>query len=157
MSPKVVGAALAVAAAVTVYALWPKGPSDPEAQVRQLVAQCVAAAEEKKMGVIADAIADDFRGPEGADKQMVKAIIAGQILRNSETIAVFNPTLDVSIKSPTAAEMSGRFLFARAKAKSVEALPPGAVASAYVIEATLEKRESDWQFVRASYRRIDWP
>ena len=157
MTRRAVGLVAGALAAALVFWLWPRGPKDPEAQIRKLVAEVVAGAEARDVGPLADAMADGFKGPNGASKQEVKQIVAFQVLRNQETVAVFNPSLDVTLRGQEDAEIEGTFLFARTKAKSAEELQPGTVASAYKISATLEKQGGEWRFVSAAYAPISWP
>ncbi len=157
MRLRAVGLVLAAVAAALVFWLWPRGPKDPEAQVRALVAKIVAGAEARDVGPLSDAMAESFRGPQGATKQEVKQIVAFQVLRNQETVAVFNPSLTVTLRGNEDADLEGLFLFARTKAKSAEELQPGTVASAYTINATLMKVDGEWQFISATYAPASWP
>lgn len=149
---KLIGVALAALTALGVLWLWPKKPKDAESEIRQLVAACVAGAEKKDMGAISDALAEDFKGPQGTDLQDVKRIIAYQVLRDRETVAIFNPSLDVTVRGNDDADFSGVFLFARSKE-----LKPETVGSAYKIDATLERRSGDWKIISARYHQISWP
>jgi hypothetical protein len=149
---RVVGLVLAGAAAALVLWLWPRGPKDPEAQVRKLVAEIVAGVEKRDLGPLSDALSPHFRGPGGADAQEVKQVVTFHALRDRETVAVFNPSLDVTIKSPDDAEFSGTFIFTRSKE-----LTPETVASAYKVEASLTRESSDWKIVSATYQQISWP
>lgn len=157
MSRRALGLVLGAAAAALVFWLWPRGPKDPEAEIRKLIAGIVAGAEGRDVGPLADAMADDFRGPQGATKQEVKQIVAFQVLRNQENVAIFNPSLEVKLNGPELAEIEGTFLFARTKAKSAAELQPEMVASAYRITASLDKRDGEWKFTRASYAPVSWP
>lgn len=142
----------ALAGALTLW-LWPRAAISDEEQIRALVAECVKGAEDKDLSPITEAMADDFAGPSGASRDDVKRLIAYQVLRDKQSVAVFNPTLSVTITDDAAAEMSGKFVFARAKAKSFDQLPEGAVVDAYEIDAKLVKREGKWRFKSASYKQ----
>ena len=139
-----------LAAALTLW-LWPRAQVSEEDQIRALVAGCVKGAEDKQLGPISDAMADDFKGPSGSSRDDVKRLIAYQVLRDKESVAVFNPTLSVTVTGPTTAEVTGKFVFARVKAKSFDQLPDGAVVSSYDIQAKLSKRDGKWRFSSASY------
>lgn len=157
MSRRALGLVLGAAAAALVFWLWPRGPKDPEAQIRKLIAEVVAGAEARDVGPLSDAMAESFRGPQGAKKQEVKQIVAFQVLRNQENVAIFNPSLEVKLLGPESAEIEGTFLFARSKAKSAAELQPEMVASAYRITATLDKQDGEWKFVSATYQPVSWP
>ncbi|MBK7861681.1 MAG: hypothetical protein IPJ65_24305 [Archangiaceae bacterium] len=157
MSRRALGAVLAGITFALVLWLWPRGPKDPEGQIRALVGRVVAGAEARDVGPLDSAMADDFKGPEGASRQEVKQIVAFQVLRNQETVAIFNPSLEVKVNGPEYAEVEGTFVFARTKARSAAELQSGSVAAAYRIEAKLEKRGSQWQFVSATYAPVSWP
>ena len=157
MNARRLGLVLAAAAAALVLWLWPRGPKNPEAEVRQIIGDIVAGAERREIGALADAMADDFRGPQGATKAEVKQIVAYQVLRNQETVAIFNPSLEVKLRGTESADIEGTFLFARSKAKSATELDPSMVASAYRITATLDKRGGEWKFISATYAPVSWP
>ena len=143
---------LAGAAFALVLGLWPRGPKDPEAQVRKLVAEIVAGVEGRDLGPLSDSIATTFKGPQNTGKQEVKQLIAFQVLRNAETVAVFNPSLDVTVRSNDDADISGTFIFTRSKE-----LKPETVAAAYQVDASLERQGGEWRFISASYKQISWP
>lgn len=144
----------ALAAFGLVLALWPRGETTPEDELRALVAECVEAANRKDPSGITVHLAEDFRGQQGARKQDVKQVLVVQLLRGDQ-VAVLNPRLDVTVESPTRGAIDGTFVFARVPAKTAEELPQGSVAAIYRIEAKLERRDEGWTFVEASYRRVD--
>lgn len=143
---RLVGALLALAVGFAVLKLWPRAAQTPEDEIRALVARCVEAAERKDVAGFAEALTDDFRGPSGASKQEVKQLLLGQLMRSPEQVAVLTQDLEVTVDSAITARLKGTFVFARG---------PGGVASAsvsrYQIDAKLEKRGDDWQFVSASW------
>lgn len=146
----IAGVTAAIFAALTFF-FWPKAKVSEEDQIRALIAGCVKAAEDKDLAPIADAMADDFRGPNNAHKEDVKMIIGYQVLRNRETVAVFNPKLSVTVTGPDTAETSGKFIFARVKAKSADDVPADGVISSYEIEGELKKKDGKWKFTTARY------
>ncbi len=144
---RLLGAVLALGVGLGVLLLWPKGEKTPEAEVRALVARSIEAAEKRDAATIGEAFAEDFKGPGGASKQEVKGVVLGHILRNPNPLVVLNPSLEVTVESPTRAAFKGVFIFARG--------PGGALgdgASQYEIEARLEKRDDDWLLVSAEWR-----
>jgi hypothetical protein len=144
--------AAGLAAALTLW-LWPRPKLSAEDQIRALVAACVRAAETKELSEISEAMAEDFIGPGNASRDEVKRLIAFQVLRDKESVAVFNPSLSVTVTGPDTGELAGKFVFARAKAKTFEQLPAGAVVSAYEITAKLALRAGRWRFISATYQQ----
>lgn len=145
----IVGGVVAALALVGFAVLRPKKRSDEEL-IRALVADCVVAAEKRDLGTIADAMADDFHGPAGSSKQEVKQILLGHLFRNQSGLVVFNPSLDVTVTGPNAS-FTGVFVFARGK--DVNWQEPGDGVTRYDIEGTLERRDGDWKFTTAEWKR----
>ena len=151
MNARVLGVILALAAGARVLIFWPKKPLDDEGQIRALFSQCVQAAQDRKLDVIADAMAPEFKA-HGASKDEVRQMLGFQLLRDKETVAVFNPTLDVTLEPPKAS-VSSELIFARAKATSPAELAPQSVVASYHLDAKLEKRDGKWLFVSAEYKQ----
>ncbi|MBE2248194.1 MAG: hypothetical protein IAE78_01515 [Myxococcus sp.] len=139
-----------VAALVAAALLWPRKQPSPEAQVRAVIASMVAAAEKKDLGALADAIADDFRGPSASSKQEVKQVLLGHLFRNQNAVVVFNPALEVRVTGDNAS-FNGVFVFARGK--DVNWQEGGEGVSRYDIEGTLERRSGDWLVTSAEWKR----
>ncbi|GEM_PF-1818715 len=153
LSARTVAIATAAIAVLLTLWLWPKPALTDEDQIRALVASCVRAAEDKDVSVIADAMTDGFQGPSGAGRDEVKRLIAFQVLRDKESVAVFNPSLTVDLTGPDTASVRGKFVFARAKAESFNQLPEGSVVNAYEIGAGLKKVDGKWRFASATYQQ----
>jgi len=142
----------AVVFVLVTWRLWPRGALSPEEEIRALVARCVVAAEDRELGVITEAMAPRFSGPQGASRDEVKGLLLGLLMRNREIVGVFNPSLEVTVDAPDRAHLSGKFVFARVKAKSIDGVPEGGVLSSYRIDAALEKADGHWLFVKADAR-----
>lgn len=155
MPSRPVAIVLALIAAGAVLFFWPRGPKNPEDQIRKLVAECVADANNKDVSSITDRIDDRFVGPNTASKQEVRQILAYQLLRQQEVAVILNPTLSVTITSPTQASMTGYFVFGRTKVKTAEELTQGAVAAVYKIDADLENKDGKWWFTAAQYQKVN--
>lgn len=153
LSARTIALAVAAIAVLLTLVLWPKAALTDEDQIRALVASCVRAAEDKELSVITDAMTDDFAGPSGAGRDDVKRLIAFQVLRDKESVAVFNPSLTVDVTGPDTATVLGKFVFARSKAKSFDQLPEGSVVNAYEITAGLKKLDGKWRFSTATYKQ----
>lgn len=147
---------LALVAAGAVLYLWPRGPKNPEDQIRKLVAECVEAANKKDISSIMDHVAEEFVGPQASRKQEVKQILAMQLLRNQEVAVILNPTLSVTLKSNDAGSMVGYFVFARTMVANADDLnKQTGVAAVYKIDADLERRDGKWIFTGAQYQRVN--
>lgn len=156
MPSRPVALVLALAAAGAVLYLWPRGPKNPEDQVRALVAECVAAANDKDVSGIMDHAVEEFVGPQASRKQDVKQILAMQLLRNQEVAVILNPTLSVELKSPDAAAIVGYFVFGRTRVATADELnPQTGVAAVYKIDAEVERRDGKWMFTSAQYQRVN--
>ena len=145
-----IGVALLAGAGVLFF--WPRQVLGPEAEIRALFGRFVKAAEDRKLGVIADAMAPGFKA-RGAGKDEVKQMLAYQLLRDRETVAVLNPSLTVELKSDSQATLAAELLFARQKGAGPETVAPESVVAAYHLDATLERTEEGWRFVSADYRQ----
>jgi hypothetical protein len=147
---------IALVAAGAVLYFWPKKAKTPEDEIRALIAQCVADANERAVSDIMEHVAEEFIGPQMARKQDVKQMLAYQLLRQQQDVAVIlNPTLNVTVKSDTSAQVTGFFVFGRTKVKTAEELSQSAVAAVYKIESDLERRDGRWVFIGAQYQRVN--
>jgi hypothetical protein len=148
---RLVGSLLAIAVGAAVFFLWPRPRPSPEDEVRALVARAVEAAQQRDAAGVTAALADDFRGPQGATKQDVKQLVLGQLVRNQSPLVVLNPVLDVTVTSPGAASFEGTFILARGPVTDWQ--QPGDGASRYDISATLERRGGAWVITSATWSR----
>jgi hypothetical protein len=155
VSNRALALAVAVIAAGAVLYLWPRGPKDPEAQIRALVAECVDDANKKDVAAISERVDERFVGPQGMGKNEVKQLLAFQLLRQQEVAVILNPTLSVEVKSPESATMVGFFVFGRTKVKTAEELSQNAVAAVYKITASLERKDGRWWFTGAQYQAVN--
>lgn len=143
-SRNLLGLVLAFGVAGAVYFLWPKEKLSAEDQIRRLVAKTVKAAEDRDPAEVVEALDDKFRGPSGVGKDQVKGLLLQQFF-GAQSIVVLNPTLEVTVISPTSGQFKGTFVFARNGA-AIDA-------SKYEIAADLEKIDGDWKIIAASWNR----
>ncbi|MFO0597291.1 MAG: hypothetical protein U0228_18400 [Myxococcaceae bacterium] len=139
-----VAALAALVAAGLVYGLWPKQKLSPEQEIRALVARAVKSAEARDPSGVVDELAEGFRGPSGTGAQDVKRLLLGQFF-GAKQIVVLNPSLEVTVASPTSGHFKGVFVFARDGA-DLEA-------SKYEIEADLSSDTGRWKITSASWNR----
>jgi hypothetical protein len=152
---RIIAIVLAIATAGLVFVLWPRESVSPEELIKRKALQMARAAEEKDVGFIMDQVSEQFRGSDGLDKQTVKAVIAGRVLRG-DWVRVFVVKQQAKLLSADEAEYSGRFVFGRADVKSVEELPRDSALNAYVIDARVKKEaDGEWRFISATHRVAD--
>lgn len=152
-SAKVLGVLLALGAAVLVLALWPRKPESPKERIERLVVELTYAAQERDLGAIMEHVSERFTSSEGLDKQAIKGVLAGQLLRGS-WVRVFTTELSIDVLAADSAQLTGTFIFARSEATRLEDLAKDSVMSRYVIDAKLALESGDqWRFVSARYRQ----
>ena len=151
---QVLGVVLALIAAGGVLALWPqKEPGTREAITRRVL-QMGDAAERKDMSDLMDGVADSFRSGENWDKQQLKGVLLGQVLRG-EWVRVFIKDLHVTELSPTQGDVQVKLIFGRSQAETLENLARESVLSAYRIDARFEKQQDgEWRVVSAKHRGL---
>ncbi len=132
-------------AAGLVVALWPKPKRSPEDEVRELVAQVLRAAEARDVSAMADTLDEGFRSSQGTTRQETKQYLAAMLLRRNQGLAVLNPSLTVTVDSPTSAHFEGLFVFAQGSG------PDGM--SRVTIRGTVAKAEDRWRFMTAEWVR----
>lgn len=151
---QVLGVVLALVVAGLVLALWPqKEPGVKEAITRRILLMSDAA-ERKDMGGLMEMVADSFRSGEGWDKQQLKGVLFGQVLRG-QWVRVFVKDLLVTEASPREGDVRVKIIFGRSEADTLETLARDSVLSAYLIEARFEKQaDGEWRVVSAQHRNI---
>ena len=126
------------------------GASDPEAEIRALLAAAEEAAEARDVGFFGGALADDYRDARGNDRaEMLRKLrgyfIANQrieILSRVDEIVVED---DGSARAVVHAGMVGR--------RAGAALIDGIDADLYRFELTLVNDGAEWQVASADFRR----
>jgi hypothetical protein len=151
----VLGLVLALLAAGAVLALWPQPEPGVKEAITRKVVQMTAAAERKDMAELMDGVSDGFRSGEGWNKQQLKGVLLGQVLRGS-WVRVFVRDLQVTELSPTRGDVQVKIIFGRSEAEQLEQLAQDSVLSAYLIEGTFEKQEDgEWRVVQAKHRSLN--
>ena len=137
------GPLVAVLVALGVYFAWPKEKLSPEDEIRALVARMVTNAERRDPAAVAEDVADEFRGG-GLSKAELKQLLVGQFF-GARQIVVLNPSLDVTVRSPSEGHFKGTFLLGR------DGNAPEA--SRYEIEADVRRGPDGWRVVSGQWSR----
>ena len=152
---QVLAVVVALVAAGGVLALWPHPePGVKEAITRQVLLM-TDAAERKDMGPLMDGVAEGFHSGDGWDKQQLKGVLLGQVLRG-EWVRVCVKDLDVTEVDPSHGDVQVKIIFGRSGAEKFENLARESVLSAYLIQARFEKQDGKhWRAVSAEHRPLN--
>ncbi len=121
----------------------------PEQQLRQDVAQLQAGVQARDLSSIRSALADDFDGPEGMDRNAAVRLAQVMYLRNQRINAVFGPlrvTLLPSAANPDHATVE---FSAALTGGSVGALPD--TARVYQVRTGWRLQDGDWRMTSADW------
>ncbi len=150
----VLGLVLALLAAGAVLALWPQSEPGVKEAITRKVVRMTAAAERKDMAELMEGVSDSFRSGEGWNKQQLKGVLLGQVLRGS-WVRVFVRDLQVTEVNPSRGDVQVKIIFGRSEAEQLEQLAQESVLSAYLIEGVFEKQEDgEWRVVQAKHRSL---
>lgn len=151
---KVVGLTVALLAAGVVLALWPRQEPGPKEAVTREIVSMTRAAQDKHVGDIMDHVSERFQGAQGWDKQTVRAVLTGQVLRG-QWIRVFTTHLELTEVSPTQVDFQVKVIFGRSPGEKVEDLSRETVMSAYLLAGTFEKeQDGQWRVLRARHQPL---
>jgi hypothetical protein len=149
---QVLGVVLALIAAGAVLALWPQEEPGVKDAITRRVLQMSDAAERKDMADLMDGVAESFHSGEGWDKQQLKGVLLGQVLRG-QWVRVFVKDLQVTEVGPSQGDVQVKLIFGRSEADTLENLARESVLSAYFIDARFEKQaDGEWRVVSAKHR-----
>jgi hypothetical protein len=150
----VLGLVLALLAAGAVLALWPREEPGVKEAITRKVVKMTDAAERKDMAELMEGVSDTFQSGEGWNKQQVKGVLVGQVLRGS-WVRVFVKDLTVTEVNPTRGDVQMKIIFGRSEADQLENLARESVLSAYLIEGTFEKQgDGEWRVTHARHRSL---
>jgi len=152
---RLLAAAVAVAAGVTISLLVAGHPTPPEELIRRKAVAMADAAEKRDLGFIMKQVSEEFRTADGYRRDDVRQLLAGQLLRG-EWVRVMTANVEVTVTSPSSATFRGTYLFGRSKAKELKDLAKESVIGAYEVTADV-RREADgeWRFVAASWEQVE--
>lgn len=149
-----IGIVLAVLAGALVLLLWPSEELTPEQIIERQVIQMADAAEKKDVAAVMEHVSERFQGGQSMSKDDLKRLIAAQVFRGT-WVRVFVRDIDVQLASPTEAEFTGKFIFGRSQADTVEKLAAQSQIQGYLVTGKLEKEaDGEWRFVSGSYRAM---
>ena len=126
------------------------GASDPEAEIRALLAAAEEAAEARDVGFFGGALADDYRDARGNDRAEMLRKLRGYFIAN-QRIEILSRVDEIVVESDGSARavvhagMVGR----RAGAELID----GIDADLYRFELTLVNDGAEWQVASADFRR----
>lgn len=144
--------AVGVAAAVALAVGLGRGPEETEEdRIRALFAEAALAVEEKRIGDAVEAVSERFAG-EGLDRQGVKRLIAGLVLRG-DWVRVSIAGVAVAVEGEEARAIVDVVMARSGRGKALGDLLPQE-ASAYRIPCTLAREGGDWRVVAASWGPI---
>ncbi|HEX8824941.1 MAG TPA: hypothetical protein VF794_33805 [Archangium sp.] len=150
----VLGLALALLAAGAVLAFWPREEPGVKEAITRKVIQMTESAERKDMAELMEGVSDNFQTGEGWNKQQVKGVLLGQVLRGS-WVRIFVKDLNVTEVNPSRGDVQMKIIFGRSEAEQLETLAQDSVLSAYMIEGTFEKQDDgEWRIVQARHRSL---
>lgn len=125
----------------------------PEAQVRGLIQEAVAAAEQKRLGALRDMISDHYRDDQGQDKRAVENLLRLQFLRN-ENLHLFARIPSVTMTASDHAQAIALVAMAGVPIASVQELATlRADLHRFEIDFVLETKQ--WRVKRAVWRRAE--
>ncbi|MFY0530073.1 hypothetical protein ACN28I_45215 [Archangium gephyra] len=151
---QVLGVVLALLAAGAVLFFWPREEPGVKEAITRKVVQMTDAAERKDMAELMEGVAENFQTGEGWDKQQVKGVLLGQVLRGN-WVRIFVKDLNVTEVNPSRGDVQLKIIFGRSQTDQLETLAQESVLSAYLIEGTFEKQDDgEWRIVQAKHRTL---
>jgi hypothetical protein len=151
---QVLGVVLALVAAGLVLALWPREEPGVKQAITQRIVQMTDAAERKDMAELMDGVSESFASGEGWNKQQLKSVLLGQVLRGT-WVRVFVKDLQVTEVSPSRGDVQVKIIFGRSQSDTLETLAQDSVLSAYLIEGAFQKEaDGEWRAVEARHRNM---
>ncbi|MEE2787782.1 MAG: hypothetical protein VX589_10615 [Myxococcota bacterium] len=127
-------------------------PSNPEAQVRALIAQTEALVESRNLSDLKPLIADDYRDGKGMKKRQVVALLQMQFLRK-KSIHLLTRIVDLNVEeSGESATAAVLVAMAGQAVESVNALK-GIRADLMKLNFRLKRDGGDWLVIGSTWRR----
>ena len=128
-------------------------PDTPEAQVRALLKQAEAAAENKDSRVLRGFISEKYSDSQGQDKKAVEAILRYYFLRN-ESIHLFTRVQSITFPEPSRAQVVVLVAMAGQPISNPQQLER-LHADLNRFEITFAREDKEWKVIRAEWRRAE--
>lgn len=129
------------------------GRDTPEAQVRLLIRDAVAAAEQKQLGTLRDMVSERYADEQGLDKRAVENLLRLQFLRN-ERLHLYTRIQSVTLPKPDRAQATVLVAMAGVPIAS-EADLPALRADLHRFEIDFAREDRTWRVQRAAWRRVE--
>ena len=123
----------------------------PEAQVRKLIKEAEAAAENKNSGVLREFISEHYHDSEGRDKRTIDGIIRYYFLRN-QSIHLLTRTQAITFPQPNRAETTVFVAMAGQPIPSLQELPR-IRADLHRFDLVFVTEDGVWKVISAEWRR----
>jgi hypothetical protein len=139
-----------IASAVAGVLVAGCGSSDPEVEIRALLAAAEQAAEERDAGAFGDAVGAAYRDTRGNDRERLLRSIRGYFIAN-QRIEIVSRVDEIVLEGTDAARAVVHA--GLAGQRSGAALIDGIEADLYRFELELVNDGGDWRIIGADYRR----
>jgi hypothetical protein len=126
-------------------------PTDEE-RIRALFDDAARAAEEKRIGDAVQGVSERFEGEGGLDKAGVRRLVAAHVLRGT-WVSVTVSGAKVSVQGDAARAVVDVIMSRSSKGRALADLLPEQ-ATVHRFQLGLQREESGWRVVTASWRSI---
>jgi hypothetical protein len=127
-------------------------PDSPEAQIRALLQQAEAAAEEKNVGALKQLLSESYSDDHGQDRQAVAGLLTFTFLRN-QSVHLLTRVRSIEFPEPAQARTTVFVAMAGTPIPGIDELPR-VRADLYRFDFSLgDEGSGDWRVTRAAWRR----
>lgn len=142
-----------VCCALALLASCGGAPQTPEQQVRALIQQATAAAEERSVSKLRDMISERYTDEQQRDRRAIEQVLRFHFLRNT-TIHLLTRVPDITITAPDHALATVYVAMAGVPISSVDDLP-ALRADLHHFELEFTREENGWRLQRATWQRAE--
>ncbi len=122
-----------------------------EDKIKAVIDRAITAANEKRAGGVVEDALPSFKGPRGADIRESRRILMGYFLSKG-WVRVFKREVSVQVQGDQAtATLDATIAIGKPVQKLEDILPTNGAAVVFTLE--LQKKDGDWKFTKASYRK----